>query len=486
MSDTSVQMNEKKAMSKQHAKPSGQGLPAWWLVLIRELADLWVGGKALNLMLIYSVIMGIMVYVFSSNSELSLIPPKESVYETLKNAMAISLFIGLIIGADSLSGERDRATLESLLLTPISRRQIMVGKFLAGISQWPVAFVIVMPFMNLLSQGDEILLPAFFWGAVTGTALVVAYTGLGMLVSFWSASNKTSYFISLGIYILFLVPAQLPGRAQTGATGQFLQWVNPLAAVNHFLSKHLVNYEPVSLFWTWLVPPGAFALLVIILLLFYAGPGLRLEAGNKSWAWLKKLSRIMGLATILGLVLAFCVSAFPALAGSQAQTQSIESTDLQITIDLDAVVVKTSDKVEYHTVVTNNGTEASAPLIVAMNVVNLDAQGDTVDPEDWSPKRTQYIASLAPGESISLDWVINTILDGNYMVYMVLIPTPSNSEATSQPLATSGIHLTVTPFTRLNPRGVLPYAIGGPLLLLVIIYYVYRRRNQQIDMGGSA
>ena len=91
-------------------KPVGSALPAWWLVFIRELTELWIGGKGLSLMLIYSIVLGGMVYVFSSNSELSLIPPKESVYEMLKNAMAISLFMDLIIGADTLSGERDRAT----------------------------------------------------------------------------------------------------------------------------------------------------------------------------------------------------------------------------------------------------------------------------------------------------------------------------------------------------------------------------------------
>lgn len=474
-------MNNAQSMSVSKVKTARSALPAWWLVFIRELTELWIGGKGLSLMLIYSIVLGGMVYVFSSNSELSLIPPKESVYEMLKNAMAISLFMGLIIGADALSGERDRATLESLLLTPANRRQIVIGKFLAGLSQWPAAFLIAIPFMNILSQGDEILAPAIFWGAITGTLLVVAYTGVGMLVSFWSSSNKTSYFVSLGIYIFFLVPAQLPGRAQTGATGQFLQWVNPLAAVNHFLSKHLVNYEPFSLFWSWLISPAVFALLVVVLLFFFAGPGLRLEAGKPSWPWVKKLGRMMGLSVIALLIL---LSASPARAAHLAQSSS--TGDLQISIDLGYTVVKTGDKVEYNTLVTNNGTEASPPLIVAMNVINLDAQGDTVDPEDWSPKRTQYIDSLAPGQSANLSWIINTILDGNYMVYMVLIPTPASTESTSQPVATSGLHLTVTPFTRLNPQGVLPYVIGGPVLLLVIIYLVYRRRNQQIDLGGSS
>jgi len=302
-----------------------------------------------------------------------------------------------------------------------------------------------------------------------------------MFVSFWSASNKTSYFISVGIYILFLVPAQLPGRAQTGAAGQFLQWVNPLAAVNHFLSKHLVNYRPFSEYWTWLESPVVFALLMVILLFFYAAPGLRIEAGRKS-RLLAKLARPAAFLMIAGLIVASLVAS-PALAYQAKQTSG---ENLQISIDADVSEVKTGDTVEFNTTVTNGDAEASPPLIVAMNIINLDAKGDVVDPEDWSPQRTQYIESLAPGQSANLHWIINTILDGDYMVYMVLIPAPASKESTSQAIATSGIHLTVTPFTRLNPQGVLPYVIGAPVLLLAIIYFVYRRRNQQIDMGGSS
>ena len=454
--------------------------PTWWLVFTRELADLWIGGKALNLTLIYSILLGVLTYVLATNSELSLIPPKEMVYEMLKNAMAVSLFIALIIGADTLSGERERSTLESLLLTPTSRRQIVLGKFLAGISPWPAAFAIATPYMYVLSQGDEVLGPAILWGAILGSLLVPAYNGLGMLVSFWSSSNKTSYFASLGIYILFLVPAQLPGRAQIGAAGQFLQWVNPVAATNHFLSKHLVNYRTLAEFWTWLTSPVVFSIIVLAMLFLYASPGLRLEGGKSSKLG-SYLSRRTGLPLIAGFLLSLAASPALAYQGEQLQAEA-----LQIFIDMDYTVVKTGDKVEFNTLVTNNDSGASGPLIVAMNIINLNAQGDVVDPEDWSPERTQYINSLAPGASANLEWIINTILDGDYMVYMVLIPEPDSREATSQPTASSGIHLTVTPFTRLNPGGVLPYAVGGPLVLSVIIYLVYRRRRRGVDAGGAA
>ena len=471
-------MSSQEARMDEISRSEGRSLPAWWLIFTRELTDLWIGGKALTLILIYSVLLGIMVYVLSSNSELSLIPPKEMAYETLKNAVAVSLFIALIIGADSLSGERERATFEALLLTPASRRQIITGKFLAGISPWPIAFLIVIPYLNVVAQGDEILGPAILWGGITGTILATAYTGLGMLVSFFSNSNKTSYFVSLGIYILFLVPAQLPGRAQTGAAGQFLQWVNPVAAVNHFLSKYLVNYRTLAEFWTWLIAPTAFMLIVLGLLFLFAAPGLRLEGGRETKRW-KMFKRAMAVVGIV-LLLVFPTAA-PAMARAALQTEN----GLQISIDRDYIVVKTGDKVEYNTVVTNNGSTTSAPLIVAMNLINLDAKGDIVDPEDWSPQRTQYLEGLAPGESARLAWIINTILDGDYMVYMVLIDAPTSTETTSHPVASSGIHLTVTPFTRLNPLGVLPYAIGGPVLLGLAIFFVYRLRRKNIDLGGS-
>ncbi|NJD58841.1 MAG: hypothetical protein FIA98_05515 [Anaerolineae bacterium] len=165
------------------------------------------------------------------------------------------------------------------------------------------------------------------------------------------------------------------------------------------------------------------------------------------------------------------------------QTEPIQGGDLSISIDLDSIVVKTGDKVEFNTVVANQGNSASPPLIVAMNIINLDAKGDVVDPEDWSPQRTQYNESLGSGKSINQAWIINTILDGNYMVYMVLIPAPASQAGTSHPVASSGIHLTVTPYTRLNPGGVLPYAIGGPIIVLIGILALYRLRRKQIDNG---
>ena len=472
-------MRNAQSVNDTRVEPTG-GAPAWWLVFTSEIHELWMGGKAPVLLLIFSVLLGIMTWVMASNSELSLIPPQEMVYETSKAAIAVGLFISLIIGADSISGERERATLEGLLLTPTSRRQLVVGKFLAGLSPWPVAMLIAVPYMKVLSQGDDVFRVALPWGALLGTLLAPAFTAMGMLTSFWSNSNKTSLFSSLGLYVLVLIPTQLPGRVTTGMMGSLLTRVNPIESTFSFLSRILVNNRGVGERVYLLMSPMVFAVLVYVLLFWYASPSLRLEGGGVDKMW-SSLGRRLGFAASAAALMML-------LSGTPVMAQAPEQpADARVAIAIDATykIVKTGDRILYTTVVTNNGPVESRSLVVAMNIINLNAAGDIVDPEDWSPQRTQYIDSIPAGQSKTLSWRVNAILDGNYLVYMVLVPEPQGKEATSSPVASSGLHLTVTPFTKLNPGGVLPYAVGGPVVLLGGMVLLYRARRRKIDMGGS-
>jgi ABC-type transport system involved in multi-copper enzyme maturation permease subunit len=279
--------NEPKTMAGPHInKPSASALPTWWLVFSKDATDLWIGGKALFLVFIYMVVLGIVTYMIS-NSAFSASHVSEMVYETVETVIEISLFIGLIISADSLSGERDRNTLESLLLTSASRRQIVVGKFLAAITFWPVAFILAIPTLKIFSQGYDVFGQGLLWGGILGSIMVLVYVGLGMLVSFWSNTNKTSYVVSLGIYILFLIPTEMPEAVQNGVMSRTLEWINPLAAVNHFFSKIILNNTSFSEALVWLETPVAFAIIILGVLFLYAAPGLRLEGGRGSKPWLK-------------------------------------------------------------------------------------------------------------------------------------------------------------------------------------------------------
>jgi ABC-2 type transport system permease protein len=485
MSSATLRTAEKKNAAGRAAagRPPAR---TWWIMFQKEVQELWVSGKALVLLLVFGIILGVETWVFASNSELSLMPPKELVFETLSAALSISVLISLIIGADSISGERERATLEALLLTPTSRRQIVLGKFLGAMTIWPATLLIAIPFMYVLAQSDEAFVTGVVLGLTLGTVLAIGLTAVGMFVSFWCNSNKTSYFISLGIYLIFLLPAQLPGRAQKGFAGKLLQRSNPMASAMELLEKILVNNRTLGEFRINVYSPVIFAVLILALLFIYAAPRLNLEAGGIKWPW--RRSRTASAALAVGLVLSLLFAA-PALAQSETSASAAPAADsapLSISINRDYELLKSGDPVLFDTVVTNTGDEASPPVIVAMNIINLDKEGDVVDPEDWSPQRTQYIDELGPGESGTLSWRVNAILDGDYLVYMVAMPQPAGAESTSQAVASQGVHLTVAPFHSLNPSGVLPYSIGVPAVLGLLLFYVYLRRRRGAMADAAA
>jgi ABC-2 type transport system permease protein len=218
-------------------------------------------------------------FILVRTSQVDLTPAKEMVYSILQDCIYFGVFAGLVLGADSISGDRDRAALEPLLLTPVSRRQIVVGKLLAGVSPWPVMLVV--------AQGDGILGWAVVWGALLGSLLALSFTAMGMLVSARSNSNRASLFVSLTLYALLLFPAILPGYLQKGRVGKFFQRVDPLAASDEFLEKILVNNRTLREFHSWLRGPVVFALLMVGLLLLVAAPRLRVQAGpgqtRRSW-----------------------------------------------------------------------------------------------------------------------------------------------------------------------------------------------------------
>jgi ABC-2 type transport system permease protein len=470
----------------------------WLVVFKKELRDLWIGGKALNLTIAYTVLLGAYSYWMTQDSLQSFTPPKEMVFELMKVVLIVAVFMGLIIGADTLSGERERSTLEGLLLTPTSRMQIVVGKFLAALSTWPATLIITVPYQYVLAQGDEVFGQALMWGSILASLLVPAFTALGMFVSFWCNSNKSSMFVTIGIYVVFLLPTQLPGHAQGGFMGLLFQALNPLAGTRHFMAGMLVNNRTPSEYSEFVVSAVVFFVATFVALFGYAAPALRLEGGKEKRVRMPEGAS--SIAIIAGLLVA--LSASPAIAQSDSQAAAarpdsqaaaapapaaaapVVQAPLQISIDKADTVLRAGLPLLFNTVVSNSGTGPSQPVIVAMNIINLNAKGDVVDPEDWSPQRTQHVEPLGPGQSTTLSWRVNAILDGDFMVYMVAIPSPGSPDVTSQPVASSGIHLTVTPYTKLNPGGVLPYAIGGPLLLGLVISIVYRRRRRQIDLGG--
>jgi hypothetical protein len=323
--------------------------------------------------------------------------------------------------------------------------------------------------------------------------VVSAITALGMLISLWSNSLKTSMFIALGLFVLIFMPFALPGHAQSGPMGLLLQLVSPLMATYDFLARILVNNRALTdparptgdlRVWHHMISPCAFALLMLTALVV-ASPGLRID-GRRRETPRRQARRAPGaLALLVVWGLGSGLGAGGTAAADPESTVSDRAPELAMSIDRSFAQVGQGDSIVYTTTVTHRGARPSRPLTVAMNIINLDSQGDIVDPEDWSPQRTQYIDAMEPGESVTQRWRVNAIMDGDYMLYMVAIPKPERPEDTSQPAASPGMHLTISPRVKLNPRGILLYVIGAPVLIGLAMLYLNHRRRRATEPADS-
>jgi ABC-2 type transport system permease protein len=232
---------------------------AWPLVAEQELRDLWLAGRGLPLIFGYSLLLSVITYLGATNTALNFLEQRESVNLTLQVAVAAGSLLALLGAADAISGERERGTLESLLLSPASRLSLVVGKGIAALSIWVAAFLVAIPYIWFLGRGLGVVGVALGNGFLVGVLLALFLTGLGLLLSALSSSNRFSLSVSLFVLLALFAPTQLPGGAQQSWVGELLQRIDPISSGLHYLGKVIVDGHSAGQELSWLIGPAVAA-----------------------------------------------------------------------------------------------------------------------------------------------------------------------------------------------------------------------------------
>ena len=237
---------------------------AWIVVTGQELRDLWLGGRGLVLSFAFSLLLSVIAYLVATSQALNFLEQRETVNLTLQVAIAAGALLALLAAADTVSGERERGTLESLLVTPVSRLEITLGKLFGALSLWLAALVITVPYIWFLGRGVGLVGEALASGLVVGTLIAVFLASFGVLVSVFAASNRVSLSLSLVVLLALFVPTQLPSSAQQGWVGDLQLRLNPLTAGEHYVGKIVTNGHAWSQDISWLVSPAVAAVVFTV------------------------------------------------------------------------------------------------------------------------------------------------------------------------------------------------------------------------------
>jgi ABC-2 type transport system permease protein len=236
---------------------------AWRIVAGQEIRDLWIGGRGLPLTIGYSLLLSVITYLVATNTALNFLEQREAVNLTLQVAVAVAALLVLLAAADAISGERERGTLESLLLAPARRVDLVTGKGLAVLTLWAVALIVAIPYVWFLGRGVGVVGLALVNGLLVGILLGLFLVGLGLLVSTFSRSNRLSLSVSFFILLALFAPTQLPSGAQGGWAGDVLLRIDPMSSGLHYLGRLIVDGRSAGQELSWLIGPAIAAALAV-------------------------------------------------------------------------------------------------------------------------------------------------------------------------------------------------------------------------------
>jgi len=174
---------------------------------------------------------------------------------------------------------------------------------------------------------------------------------------------------------------------------------------------------------------------------------------------------------ILLIALITLVSLTPVTASAQTST---DGGTVSVAIDMDSVSLIAGDWVTFHTVISNTGDSVAPPLVANFNVASIHP-GPHVDPEDWSPLRTQYIDAIQPGESVELSWDVHTLFEGDFAVYVTIV----SQEKSFGPVGSPTLHIHAEPDNVLPLNEVIPVVAIVPLFPLGLLLLTSRSKRKQ-------
>jgi ABC-2 type transport system permease protein len=175
----------------------------------------------------------------------------------------IMTLIGALLTAMVMAREWERGTMEALMVTPVSMREVLVGKllpyFVLGMGGMAVSLAMALWLFDVPLRGSLAVL------IVAAALFLLAALGMGLLISI-TAKNQ---FVAgqAAIIVTFLPAFMLSGFIfDIGSMPNVVQWITHLIAARYFVSI-LQSLFLAGNVWSVLLPNAAALVLMAVVFL---------------------------------------------------------------------------------------------------------------------------------------------------------------------------------------------------------------------------
>ncbi len=237
------------------------------LIARKEGGELLQSGRGLAWLLALSVVMSVLSLLLVSNTELSLLDNAQVVYMVMGTVTALGALLAVVLGSDTVAGERERGSLMPLLLTPVTPSQIVFGKMGGQVAGWVVMYLLSLPYVWAVGSSGQNLTQAVVYLALFGTPVVLGFGFFGIALSARLRSVRSALVTSLITLMLLASPLLLGPSLRQSAIGKLFDALNPFSAAVNTFDSVVIDSQPLAMQLTrlgvtlvWLVLTAAFAI----------------------------------------------------------------------------------------------------------------------------------------------------------------------------------------------------------------------------------
>ena len=207
----------------------------------KECIEEIISPRGAALYLVGCGVLSVFSLLLVSNTELSLLDNAQAIYMMSSIIIALALMISVIRGSDGFAGERERETLETLLITPVSPAEVAIAKLMGLIFSWLVLFIISIPYLWAVGSTGQNLISALQYLFISGTLLVVIFGGFTLAISARMRTFKGTMSIGLTAFLLSGSPILLGPSLRQSTVGRFIDLLNPFANALNMLDSVIVD-----------------------------------------------------------------------------------------------------------------------------------------------------------------------------------------------------------------------------------------------------
>ena len=185
-----------------------------------------------------------------------------------KLSIGVGVVVSIILSSVSFSHERESETLEALILTPISRLQLALGKLSATWLMSLGVYLIAIPYIVGLGYRSGAALTAVLLVVGLGMTVTISYSMIAFGISVLLGNSKNALIVSIIVTVITALPSFLSTTTKKAGFAMILNKISPASSTLNVVKEIVVNKHGPDVVLPFLIPIAVFLVLGIIFLRF--------------------------------------------------------------------------------------------------------------------------------------------------------------------------------------------------------------------------